>query len=185
MIHRRAIYAQHFARPTEFVRPMGFARPTGFVGPKGSATTARFAKSSRSNIRRVGWWLALVLPFGIVAGCQEPPPTLETHRVTGMVQFRNGDPVQSGTIDFRSQRDQRLSMNAEITEDGSFELTTLHENQNLPGAVAGPCSATVTIFLPGNPIPLVVDVPETFDVTSGDNEFLIKLKLPPPQARSN
>ena len=113
-------------------------------------------------------------------GCAEPPTSLETHAVTGTVSFRDGQPVQSGTIDFRSQRDQRLSMNAEILEDGSFELVTLHENRNLPGAVEGPCSAMVTVMLPGNPIPAIVDLPETFDVKPGDNEFHITLPLPAP-----
>ena len=125
--------------------------------------------------------LVMVLPLLLLAGCQEPAPTIETHGVTGTVRFSNGDPVKSGMIDFRSKRDQRLTMNGEILEDGSFELTTLHENQNHKGAVEGPCSAVVTLFFPGNPIPLNLDLPETYEVKSGDNEFHIKLKLPPPK----
>jgi len=129
-------------------------------------------------------WLALYLPLLLLAGCQEPPPTLETHAATGTVTYRNGAPVQAGLIDFRSKRDQRLSMSADIREDGSFELTTLHENQNLQGAVEGPCGVIVTIFVPGNPIPLILDLPDTYDVKPGDNEFHIELKLPPPPGRS-
>jgi len=125
-------------------------------------------------------WLAILLPLLLLAGCQEPLPTLKTYGVTGTVRFSNGDPVQAGMIDFRSKQDQRLSMNANIREDGRFELSTLHENQNLKGAVEGPCGVMVTIFLPGNRIPLNLDLPDTYEVTAGDNDFDIKLKLPPP-----
>lgn len=101
--------------------------------------------------------------------------------MTGTVTFRNGDPVPAGTIDFRSKKDQRLSMNGEILADGSFEISTLHENQNLAGAVEGPCSAIVTVMIPGNPIPVIVELPDTYEVQPGDNEFNIQLKLPAPK----
>jgi len=71
-------------------------------------------------------------------------------------------------------------MSANIEKDGSFKLTTLHEQQNLAGAVEGPCSAMVTVFRPGNPIPLMIDVKRTFEVESGkENVFAIKLKMSP------
>ncbi len=114
-------------------------------------------------------------------GCGEAPPAIETHAVTGTVMFSNGDPVQSGTIDFRSKKDQRLSMNGEILEDGSFEISTIYKNSNLAGAVEGPCSVIVTVMLPGNPIPVIADLPETYDVKPGANDFQIKLPLPAPR----
>lgn len=146
-----------------------------------SGEIGRAAEGRRRFSRRVFQRVSIFPVLLFLAGCEEPPPALETHSVTGKVTFSNGEPVQSGTIDFRSKRDQRLSMNAEILEDGTFQLATLHENQNLPGAVEGPCSAIVTVFLPGNPIPAIVDVPETFDVKPGGNEFHIQLKLPAPK----
>ena len=115
-------------------------------------------------------------------GCQgEPTATLETHGVTGTVRFRNGDLLDSGVIEFKSKRDQRLSMNGEIQKDGSYELTTLHEQRNLVGAVEGPCGVMVTIFNTGTPIPLTVELPDTYEVKPGGNVFNLKLKVPPPK----
>ncbi|MCH2114708.1 MAG: hypothetical protein MK171_07350 [Pirellulales bacterium] len=69
-------------------------------------------------------------------------------------------------------------MSANIEKDGSFKLNTLHEQQNMAGGVEGPCSAMVTVFRPGNPIPLIIDVKRTFEVQPGkENVFAIKLKI--------
>ncbi len=143
---------------------------------------AKYAAKVRSGRMQYACiWLVFCAAPMLLCGCADPPPELETHAVTGTVTFSNGEPVQSGTIDFRSKKDQRLSMNGEILEDGTFEISTIYKNSNLTGAVEGPCSVIVTVMLPGNPIPVIADLPETYDVKPGANDFQIKLPLPAPK----
>ena len=66
----------------------------------------------------------------LTAGCSNQPPT---YPVSGQVTFSDGEPVDSGTIEYRSDE---LGLNArgKISSDGSYQLTTFRPGD---GAVAG------------------------------------------------
>lgn len=117
----------------------------------------------------------------LLVGCQKPaPPAIETHAVTGTVTFKDGSPLSGGTIQFMSVADSTLNMSATTGPDGSFTLQTVHGNQNLQGAIAGPCQVMLVYPQSGTPIPNIVTLPRPYEVRPEQNNFEIKLDLPPP-----
>lgn len=61
-----------------------------------------------------------------VVGCGKP-----TTPSAGFVQFIDGEPVQSGSIEFRSL-DDRASFASRLSPDGGFTLTDKDGAENLP-----------------------------------------------------
>lgn len=74
-----------------------------------------------------------VLPAALLAfflGCSNQPPT---YPVVGRVTFSDGEPVNSGTVEFLSA-EHDLNARGKIKSDGSYVLSTFRPND---GAVAG------------------------------------------------
>lgn len=112
-----------------------------------------------------------------LASCQRPtPPVVVTYKTTGAVTYTDGTPVAKAIVQFASEANPGLNMSATTNEDGTFELKTLHENDNLDGAIAGPCSVMVTLPITG-PIPTTLNLKKKYEITEGDNHFDIKLDV--------
>ena len=117
--------------------------------------------------------LAMVVCAG---GCGEPPkPVPETHPVTGTVLRENEQPLAGGIIQFISSENPNLNMSAMIEPDGTFELCTLHVNENLPGAIAGVAEVTVMLPIQGGKPPKFLILPEPYEIRAGKNHFTIHL----------
>ncbi len=112
-------------------------------------------------------------------GCGGPkPPAIKTYNTTGTVTYKDGSPASKCIIQFAPESDPGLNISAISEDDGSFELITLHENDNLPGAVAGPCRVTITLPIV-TPIPKTLTLKEKYEISEDDNHFEIKLAVPP------
>ncbi len=112
-----------------------------------------------------------------IAGCggteAEPPPP--TFVVTGRVLDRDGQPLTGGIIQFVSKRDGTLNMSSIINPDGTFELTTIAGNENLAGAIEGPCQVMVTLPIVGGQPPEIIILPKEYEIGTSTNEFEIRL----------
>jgi hypothetical protein len=123
----------------------------------------------------------LMLGTVLLAGCGQtistPPPT---YSVTGRVLGRDGQPLSGGVVQFVSKEQPTLNMSASISAEGNFKLQTLHENQNVAGAIQGPCEVLITLLFQAGEIPEVIVLSETFNIDTKANHFEIKL---PPNAK--
>ena len=125
--------------------------------------------------------LILFVMCGVLAGCSgSDTPDLDTYQVTGKISYRSGEPVSGGTIEFQSLSDQTLNMSSAIESDGSFALMTIYENQNLSGAIAGPCQVMLTLPMPNTPIPALIVLPQPYQVDPTTNHFEISLDFDAP-----
>ena len=86
-----------------------------------------------------GRWATVLLATAAIAiaGCGESAPT--TYPVAGLVRFDDGQPVQTGHVEFH-HAESGISAKGRIGADGSFALTTFREGD---GAVAGVHRVTV------------------------------------------
>lgn len=90
---------------------------------------------------------AIVLLLVILAGCSDTE--VATYPVTGIVQLRDGTPVETGTIEFT--RDDGLhTARGDIGKDGRFSLTTFQKDD---GAVAGHHKAVVVQLISTEDLP--------------------------------
>jgi len=122
----------------------------------------------------------LVVAVLSAGGCGDssPAPPL-TWRVAGTVLDEDGRPLDGGIIQFLSQRDPTLNMSSVIQPDGSFELQTIHGNENLHGAIKGPCQVMVTPPIVAVEVPEVIVLSETYHIAEDENHFVIQLDRPP------
>ncbi len=130
--------------------------------------------------RRTSVALVLAISAGVLAGCgkEDLPPPPDTYGVTGQVIYRDGQPLKGGIIQFIPQSDPALNMSSIIADDGSFELVTIHSNQNLAGAIEGPCEVLVTLPIVGGETPEVIVLREPYEIDSQENHFVIQLNRP-------
>ncbi|MDG1874378.1 MAG: hypothetical protein P8J27_10740 [Mariniblastus sp.] len=86
------------------------------------------------------FWPHLFLLFCLtgLTGCGG----VSTYPVTGTLEFKDGDPVKFGTIEFFN-RESKLNARGEISRDGSFSMQTFKEND---GAIAGVHAVTIQQF---------------------------------------
>jgi hypothetical protein len=118
-------------------------------------------------------FLFVILTSGCTNNASAPPPTFS---VTGKVFDANEKPLTGGIIQFISQENPTLNMSAMIAADGTYELTTIHGNENLPGAIAGKCQVLVTPPFSGGEVPQTITLPEP--VTVGPRINAIDIHLP-------
>ena len=92
--------------------------------------------------------LALLLLVATLSGCSSQQPA------TGIVEYTDGDPVQSGSIEFRSlETGDRYA--GKIASDGAFTLRDQDGNESLP---------------PGDYEIVVVQIVMTEDVAAADHQ---------------
>jgi hypothetical protein len=127
----------------------------------------------RKNIRHVPSLIALVL---LVAGCSsevsEPPPTFA---VSGKVYDATGKPLTGGIVQFISPAQPALNMSSLIAADGAYTLTTLHENNNVHGAIAGDCQVLVTLPFAEGEIPRTIVLPQPIRIAAAANAVDVRL----------
>jgi hypothetical protein len=119
-----------------------------------------------------------IVPLLLLTGCGSGDGTSapKTFSVTGTVFWRKGEPVRGGTIEFQPTTGAQRNSTAEIGDDGTFTLRTLHSGQKLPGAQPGPHRVTV-IPASKEQTAQPILVPETYTIKAdGNNEFVIILK---------
>jgi len=85
--------------------------------------------------------LFLIVGLAAMLGCGDDHPP--TYSVSGRVEFDDGTPVKAGQVELFA-RDAKLNARGVIGRDGTFQLTTFHEND---GAVEGTQDAIVLQFL--------------------------------------
>lgn len=93
--------------------------------------------SQRSHLK---WYSSAIVAAALFAelGCSDGRPP--TYSVTGIVQFSDGKPVRTGTVEFRSEQ-FKLNARGKIDSSGKFELGTF---EMADGAVAGMHQVIVT-----------------------------------------
>lgn len=98
--------------------------------------------------RRRSLLIARISSMGLLAamlaGCGS---SIETHPVRGKVVFEGVNLASLGEahVEFRLESDPSIRASGPIEPDGSFELTTLHNGQSYPGAMAGTHKARIVI----------------------------------------
>ena len=90
-------------------------------------------------------FLALALGALAMAGCNSNP--LPTYPTSGTVQFEDGQPVRSGSIEFYN-REHDLTARGTIDRDGKYQLGTF---QARDGAIAGEHQVVVIQMLMPSP----------------------------------
>lgn len=131
------------------------------------------------NVMHGRCFFAITVIVATLVGCSKPkPPPVATFKTTGVVTYKDGTVAPRCIVQFAPESEPGLNISAITEEDGSFELTTLYGNDNLVGAVAGPCSVMVTLPIVG-PIPKTLKLKKTYEITEGDNHFEIKLTVMP------
>jgi len=130
-----------------------------------------------------GVWLAFVpasLVWLVGTGCGGsggmPPP--QTHPVSGKVFYKGGQPLRGGVIQFQSASDPSLTTKGDIEPDGTFELITLYQNEQLPGATQGQYHVTVIPRMADNKPVDIHQLPRLYTVEAKDNTFSIELERP-------
>jgi len=141
------------------------------------STTTRCALARPSSLAAALSTLALLFLGGCGKSRPEPPKTFE---VTGTVLGADGKPLTGGLVEFRSAGDKPVSATGRIQPDGSFSLSTIAGEQNVPGAVAGTHKVTVVPPPPDTgdiqAVPEPVSLSQTYEVKpEGENKFTIKL----------
>ena len=95
--------------------------------------------------RQSGRVLAVSLFAGLclamIAGCGDGIP--RRYPVSGTVKFPDGEPVRTGIVEFLSE-DRKFSATGYIDRSGSFQLTTVKNND---GAVLGKHSVIIKQFI--------------------------------------
>ncbi len=120
---------------------------------------------------------AAVLLIAHILGCadpQSPPPP--TFSVTGEVIGSDGEPLPGGIIQFISRADPARNMSSMIKYDGTFDLVTMHGNQNLAGAIEGPCTVLVTLPIVGGDVPQTITLPEPLVIEPHENHLVVDLR---------
>lgn len=105
-------------------------------GPNANMLTHRESFDDRqhriASPNRIGWLTATaILLVTAFAGCGSSYP--KRHPVSGVVKFKDGSPVKTGTVEFGIPGSQWTASGA-IARDGTFSLSTVKPND---GAIAG------------------------------------------------
>jgi hypothetical protein len=122
--------------------------------------------------------LAIVLVVAL--GCANPESIPMTYPVTGSVSDTKGKPFQGGTIQFRLEKNQEVTVTGKIGEDGTFRLFTIKGKRRADGAPVG--NYEVVISAPigkDQKMPFFpFTVPKKYKVEAKENYF--KIKADPP-----
>jgi len=121
-------------------------------------------------------WLAWLVAAGCGGSGGTPPP--KTYRVTGKVYYKGGLPLPGGVIQFQSQSDPSLTTKGDIGMDGTFELVTLYQNQQLEGATEGQFHVTVMTRMSQTKPGDIFQLPRAYTVQAKDNYFPIEIEKP-------
>ena len=100
-----------------------------------------------SNLKLVGVALLCIVTF-LASGCSRDKYP-KRYTVTGTVSFPDGDPVQTGVVEF-IPLDGNLTANGNIQRDGTYSLSTIANND---GAVPGNYKVVVKQFIFYDKIP--------------------------------
>jgi hypothetical protein len=136
-------------------------------------------------LMHAGLRLLLVGALLGLGGCaSEKPPLPKTHVARGKVLHKNGQPMTSGGIEFRSVNDPSApTTTGQIQPDGTFILQSLFDRDTAAGAVPGEYRVTIIPALVGDqtkqaPLHPIV-LPDTYTIKPDtDNEFSITVPDP-------
>jgi hypothetical protein len=134
--------------------------------------------SAAPGVWRVIAQASLAWLVGTGCGGSGGTPVPKTYPVTGRVLYKSGQPLPGGVLQFQSASDPNLTAKGEIEADGTFELVTLFQNGQLPGATEGKYHVTVIPRMSDNkPVP-IYELPGPYTVKATDNYFSIELEKP-------
>lgn len=140
----------------------------------------------RSTPRGVSLALAAASLAGIIhAGCggSDRTPLPKTYPVSGKVFYKGGQPLPGGVIQFQSNSDPTLTTKGDIGPDGTFELVTLLNNEQLHGATEGQFHVTVIPRMSENKPTEIFQLSRVYTVKAEENSFSIKLETSKSGAR--
>jgi hypothetical protein len=129
-------------------------------------------------VRRLRFIVAAAI--SLTMSCQSSAGLPKTYPAAGQVQYKNGQPMKGGSVQFTTAEDNGLRVSGLIGEDGRFSLTTLRDRAKADGAPEGDYRVLVLPPLQDDhkgvpPIP----APGTYKVEAKDNQFQIKLDVLP------
>jgi hypothetical protein len=130
--------------------------------------------------------LMLVTGALLLAGCGSKDGLPKTYPVKGKVLDAQGAPLKGGTAMFQSKTDTTLTVSGTISEtDGSFEVKTIRNKQQVAGAPEGEYEVTISLPLAGGPsdgtigrghaAPPPVTLPKLYRVEPKENTFEFRL----------
>jgi hypothetical protein len=108
-------------------------------------------------------------------GCSSPPPKPTTYPAVGKVQFTGGKPFAGGIVSFTSTTDPRNVMEAMIADDGTFELSMMHGDQRINGALDGKYQVMVSAKFDGRNAVKIYMLPQTFSIEQKSNNLVIEV----------
>jgi hypothetical protein len=122
----------------------------------------------------------VLLVLGFTLGCANPESIPKTFSVTGKVSSLKGTPYQGGTIQFRLEKSQDITVTGKIDETGGFRLVTIKGKRRAEGAPAGSYEVIISPpvgkdqKLPFFPFTL----PKKYRVEEKENYFQIRADPP-------
>lgn len=119
--------------------------------------------------------LSLIAILSSIGCNQEGPPPPATFKAAGVIRYQNSQPVAGGLVQFVSKDNSNHTMSARTANDGTFQLQTIHRNENVEGAIEGPCEVMVTLPFQEGQIPDVLVLKETYTIQPKDNYFDIRV----------
>jgi hypothetical protein len=124
--------------------------------------------------------LLCILGLSVFFGCANPPSMPQTYPVSGTVVTLKGTPYSGGTIQFRLEKNQELTVTGKIEDNGTFRLYSIKGKRRSDGAPVG--SYEVVISPPVGPdqkMPFFpFTAPKKYKVEAKDNNF--KIQADPP-----
>jgi hypothetical protein len=122
--------------------------------------------------------------LGVAVGCSREPAFPKTYPTTGKVVYRDGRPMEGGSLQLTTASDPLLRVVGEIKNDGTFTLRTVKENAHGGGVPLGEYKILVQPpalesggGVQGKSQP-AISLPDTFKVEAKENTFHIVLPEP-------
>jgi hypothetical protein len=123
--------------------------------------------------------ITFALTLLVLVGCGEgrPPGDLPALQPTIGKVLRNGSPVNGGELRLTMDGGPDLLINAEVTDAGTFDLTTMHplSMRKGKGVPAGTYKATYLAPLVTNAAPMPVVALKPVTIVEGKNDVTIEL----------
>jgi hypothetical protein len=123
----------------------------------------------------------LALLVAATTGCNgtpKGPPPPPTFSVTGEVRQADGQPVAKGLVQFLPEHGPSKNISAPI-KDGTFTLVTAFGNQTLAGTEEGRYRVTIIPAFDAHGAPVVVKLPDVYEIKKQDNHFVFTLPKTP------
>jgi hypothetical protein len=99
----------------------------------------------------------------------------KTYRTVGKIRFINGQAFPGGIITLTSTADSRIVMEAPVADDGSFELSMMHGDHRLVGAMNGTYQVMVSSRFSGRNAVQTYVLPSLCSIEPKENNLIFEV----------